>query len=497
MTHLFLSIRTMFTVPLFLSLLAAFPRQEAAPQPEFPKGEIIEKVVCQADGEQSYALYLPSSYDKGRAWPIIYCFDPRANGKNPVACFRAAAETFGYVLAGSNNSKNGPWEPSQKAIAAMLADTRNRFNINSARIYSAGFSGGAHVALLFPLVLRNPSVAGVIACCNGLPPGISLAGYPKDLAVLAATGWNDFNYWPTQKIGPELEAAGISHHLLVFPGEHQWPPIEAAQQALSWLELQAMKTGRREPDDAWIRARYAEDLERAQKTESAGQTVDAFLAYSDLVADFHSLCDVTEAEGAKERLQKSGKVEKYPEAARAAEKEEYRQFQEIERMVNAIQQSQDVQERRAWERKLRYSVPSSKGDAGETPSISFNPRRASYLAYVEILNAAARDLNAEKSKSAAALYEIATIIRPEAPAAWYNLAYIYAQNGETKKALAALENALADERVDPEAIEKDPDFAPLRKEAAYARIMEEARRRRNAEKKWPARFRFPTPSGLP
>ena len=483
MRHIFHSIRPGLTFPLFLSLLAAFPRQEAGPPQEFPRGEIIEKAVCQADSSQSYALYLPSAYDKGRAWPIIYCFDPRANGRNPVACFREAAETFGYILAGSNNSKNGPWEPTQKAIAAMVADTRSRLSIDVGRIYAAGFSGGAHVALLFPLVLRNPSVAGVIACCNGLPPAISLADYPRDLAVLAATGWNDFNYWPTRKIGPELEAARTSQRLLVFPGEHQWPPAEAARQALSWLELQAMKTGRRERDDAWIRGRYAEDLERARKAESAGRTVDAFLAYSALVADFASLCDVAEAEAAKGMLKKSSQVQKYPEAARAAEEAEGRQYREIEGIVNAILQSQDAQERWACERKLRDLVPSPKGDGGETPSIAFNPRRPLYLAYAEMLKAAGRELNAEKSKSAAALYEIATIIRPEAPAAWYNLAYIYTENGETKRALAALEKVLADGRIDPEEIEKDPDFAPLRKEAAYARIMEKARRQRNAEKK--------------
>jgi predicted esterase len=485
MTRLLQSIRMMFAVPLFLSLLAAFPRQEVAPQPEFPRGKIIEKVVCLADSGQSYALYLPSAYDKGRAWPIIYCFDPRANGKNPVACFREAAETFGYILAGSNNSKNGPWEPSLKAIAAMLADTHGRLRIDNGRIYSAGFSGGAHVALLFPLALRGTPAAGVIACCNGLPPGISPADYPKDLGVLAATGWDDFNYWPTRKIGPDLEAAGISHRLLVFRGEHQWPPADAARQALSWLELQAMKTGRRERDDAWIRERYAEDLERAQKTEAAGRTVDAFLAYSDLVADFRSLCDVAEAEGSKGRLEKSSKVQKYPEEARAAEEAEDRQVQEIERMLNVILKSPDAHESWASERKLRASLPSPKDEAGETSLIVFNPRRPFYLVYAETLNAAARELEAGKIKSAKALYEIATIIRPEPPAAWYNLACIYARNGETKKALAALENALADGRVDPEEVEKDPDFAALRKEAATARIMEEARRRRSAEKKQP------------
>ncbi len=475
--------RMTFTIPLFFSLLAALPRQEAAPRQEFPRGEIIEKVVCQADGEQSYALYLPSAYERGRTWPIIYCFDPRANGKNPVLCFREAAEALGYILAGSNNSKNGPWEPAQKAIAAMLADTRNRLSIDSTRVYSAGFSGGAHVALLMPLVVRDPSMAGVIACCNGLPPGIPLANYPKEVSVLAATGRNDFNYWATRKIGPELGIMGITSRLMVFPGEHQWPPPEAARQALSWLELQAMKTGRRKPDDAWIRGRYAEDLERARKTESAGLTVDAFLAYSDLAADYRALCDVTEAEGAKRRLQESSEVQKYPEAARTAEAAEERQFQGIEQLVNAILQSPNPQERREWERKLRGSLPSPNREAGETSSTAFNPRRPQYLAYAQIMNEASRELGVANTKRAAALYEIATIIRPEGTIAWYNLTCLYNQNGETKKALAALEKALADGRIDPEEIEKDPDFAPLRKEAAYARIIENARRRRNAEKR--------------
>lgn len=473
----------MLAIPLVLSLMTAVAGQEAAPRQEFPRGEIVEKVVCEADGEQSYALYLPSAYDKGREWPIVYCFDPRANGKNPITCFREAAEAFGYILAGSNNSKNGPWEPAQKAIAAMLADTRTRFSVDVTRIYAAGFSGGAHVALLMPLVLRSPSVAGVIACCNGLPPGIALANYPKGVSVLAATGLNDFNYWPARKIGPELEAAGISSRLLVFPGEHQWPPAESARQALAWLELQAMKTGRRKPDEAFVRGRYAEDLERARKTESSGRTVDAFLAYSDLAADFRSLCDTTEAEEAQRRLQESGKVRKYPEAARTAEEAESRQFQEIERMVNAILQSPNVQERREWERKLRDSRPSSKGETGETPSIAVNPLRPRYLAYAEIMNEAAKQLNLKNEKGAGPLWEIATIIRPEGTVAWYNLVCFYNDNGETKKALGALEKALADGRIDPETIEKDPDFAPLRKEAAYARIIEDARLRRKAAEK--------------
>ncbi len=113
---------------------------------EFPKGQIIDKVICAKDKTFSYALYLPSAYSPDKAWPVIVCFDPRAQGRRPLDLLQAAAESHGYIVAGSLDSKNGPLEPSQRAAKAVWADIRERFSIDSERIYAAGFSGGAEVA---------------------------------------------------------------------------------------------------------------------------------------------------------------------------------------------------------------------------------------------------------------------------------------------------------------------------------------------------------------
>jgi len=61
-----------------------------------PKGVVVPKVACALDPDQSYALYLPSGYDSGKPWPILYCFDPGAQGGIPVDSFREGAEKFGY-----------------------------------------------------------------------------------------------------------------------------------------------------------------------------------------------------------------------------------------------------------------------------------------------------------------------------------------------------------------------------------------------------------------
>src|SRR5690348_17102495 len=74
-----------------------------------PKGQLVERIVALNDASQSYALYLPSNYTPDRKWPILYAFDPGAHGRAPVERFKEAAEKYGWIVVGSNNSRNGPW----------------------------------------------------------------------------------------------------------------------------------------------------------------------------------------------------------------------------------------------------------------------------------------------------------------------------------------------------------------------------------------------------
>jgi hypothetical protein len=59
-----------------------------------------------------------------------YAFDPGARGKLPVERFKEAAEKYGWILAGSNNSRNGPLQPSAEAWRALWQDTHDRFAID-------------------------------------------------------------------------------------------------------------------------------------------------------------------------------------------------------------------------------------------------------------------------------------------------------------------------------------------------------------------------------
>ena len=77
--------------------------------PTLPQGEVLAQVACASDANQTYALYVPRSFDPAKKSPVLFCFDPGARGRVPVERFKAAAEKFGWIVAGSNNSRNGPW----------------------------------------------------------------------------------------------------------------------------------------------------------------------------------------------------------------------------------------------------------------------------------------------------------------------------------------------------------------------------------------------------
>ena len=130
-------------LPLLLFCAPTVPANQGSP---LARGQIIEKVACKAEPGFSYALYIPSSYAADRKHPILYAFDPAARGRVPVERYRAAAETYGYLVVGSHDSRNGPGAPINKILSALWTDSHERFAIDDRRVYTTGFSGGARVA---------------------------------------------------------------------------------------------------------------------------------------------------------------------------------------------------------------------------------------------------------------------------------------------------------------------------------------------------------------
>ena len=300
---------------------------------ELPKGRIVAEVQCAANRGQSYALYLPSAYTPERAWPAIFAFDPGARGRVPVERYQEAAERYGYIVAGSNNSRNGPWENSNAAIQAMTADVGGRFRVDPRRVYTAGMSGGARLAL--GLALGSDKIAGVIASSAGFPDARprSSAAFP----IFGTAGSEDFNYCEMRRLDRELTSP---HRVIIFEGGHIWLPAEVAMEAVEWLELQAMKSGRRPRDRDLADRIFAR---RMAGVDAGGNDHKTYLALQQIAADFDGLRDVSELAARAERLGRDKRVRDALKKERAEEEREQREINEI----LAAESGLEVQDRRS------------------------------------------------------------------------------------------------------------------------------------------------------
>ena len=246
---------------------------DAAPRParsqDLVPGRVIESVPCAASPGFSYALYLPAAFEASRPWPALVLFDPGGRGPLAVEAFREAAEAYGWVLAASNDSRNGPLRESVLAAQAMWRDLRARLPVDERRVYASGFSGGSRVASVFPRV-AGLAPAGVIGCGAGLAAGIEPVALGA-AAYFGLAGLRDFNYPEMTALDRAFDAAGLPHRFLYFDGTHAWPDAGSCGRAVGWKELEAMKRGLRPVDREMAAAYLRRELEEAEALEADGR----------------------------------------------------------------------------------------------------------------------------------------------------------------------------------------------------------------------------------
>jgi predicted esterase len=433
---------------------------------ELPRGKLIEKATCYEDRQQSYALYLPSSYDSGRSWPILYCFDPAARGRVPVERFQEAAEHYGWIVVGSNNSRNGPFEVNLNAMDAMWRDTHARFAIDARRIYAAGFSGGARMACR--MGLAGGLVAGVIASGGGFPE----PDLPKSIPFVffGTAGTEDFNGSELKELDRELHTLGARHRVVVVAGGHDWPAPALARDAIEWMELEAMKAGRRAKDDTLVEALFRKAVARAEAAEAAGRVPEAWISCAALAEDFKGLRDVAAYERKAVELGRSKLVKAQ---LRREEEQEQKRQQAVSEVHGYLETLSDPSERQAALAFLRSSIARLRRRADAKEDSPDRRAARQVLGGLSVMaSEQGRDLLARKQYLPAALrLEVAAAIRPDRPQVLYEMACAYAQAGEKNKALAALQRAVEKGFKDAARLKQDPRLEGLRGEARFEELL--------------------------
>ncbi|MHC4914976.1 MAG: TPR end-of-group domain-containing protein [Planctomycetota bacterium] len=445
-----------FAAGLFLAAAASAGRaaEEGGSAPEgkdssLPKGKIIEKVVALHDGEQSYALYLPSGYDPKRKWPILYGFSPGARGRNPVWLFKPAAEKYGWIVVGSNNSRNGPWEPIAKAVEAVLKDTEARLSIDKSRRYTTGFSGGARVG--FHLAARD-KFAGTIPVGGGMGRGQKPPG-KGGLVVYSMCGRRCFNHGELLRLERQLRAAGVRNRMATFDGEHQWAPRDMCGAALRYMELlwQLEKKGAKDESVVAIL-----DLELAD----AGKLLKTKGQY---MRGHERLCELAgfgENESISARLAEVEASEKYKREKALAEK--------VAKIRTEAAEIADADRRfeETVKRYMKFVSDHPESEAAARVKVTLQSTAQQMAMGGAIL------MRRKDYRRAETYLKRARLFAPADKNLAYNLACAQARNGKKEEAIRTLAESVKLGFTDFDHIKKDPDLEPLREDEDFAAILE-------------------------
>jgi predicted esterase len=439
-----------------------------------PRGQTVERIEALDDVSQSYALYLPSNYTPNRKWPVLYAFDPGARGRVPVEHFKEAAEKYGWIVLGSNDSRNGPMSVVVKSWNAMQTDTHQRFAIDDERMYATGFSGGARAAI---------SIAGGCKCLAGVIA--SGAGFPIDLApspqmhfvFFGAAGVDDFNYPELKRLEEPLTKAGITHRVQTFDGRHEWPPVSVAIAAVGWMELHAIKAGKRPRDDGFINAMWQQLLSDARTLEESKKYNEAYQLYLDLSESFKGLRDVAEIETKVNQLAGSREVK----AAIREEQAQIKKQRELESRLNtliasrdggaSVNQSEDGFDPGNLLPKILNDLR-KQSKASEDSTQRRIARRVLDGLFIGLIEQGISLLQTEKNYSESIKpLKLATEVNPDRPGAFFYLAWAYAANRDKKKSLQALNTAVEKGFADAATITANKAFDFLRSDPEYQQIM--------------------------
>jgi len=434
-------------------------------------GVAVPSLSCEAEPQWSYALYLPSNYDPERAWPLILVFDPGGNGLHPVEIVEAAAERYGYIVAGSNDSRNYmSWEFQFAAAAAVWRDVAGRFSIDSKRVYTAGFSGGARMAT--EVALKTGAVAGVFAVGGAFRERKAI-DEPIPFVFVGGSGTRDMNHREMQEMHARLVERELPTRHLTYEAPHQWAPEKAFMAAVEWFEIQAIRRELRPRDPAHLSALYDAAIRAVRRFEELDDPYATLAEYEQLARDFEGLVDLADARIAIERLRADPAVEsakkKHQRWIRREERERSRLATQMRKMEA---DAGDAARRPSDLRTLRRMLDGISKDEGSSDKARSDTaaRLEAFVTTVGYEWAVIAAQNGEYER-AALFYEIALQAAPESVRLRVWLAGLYVRQGRHDRAIETLSEAIELGYSDAEQLRTDANFEPLHEDPRFVALL--------------------------
>jgi tetratricopeptide (TPR) repeat protein len=256
-----------------------------------------------------------------------------------------------------------------------------------------------------------------------------------------------------------------------------WAPKELLTRGVAWMEIEAMKAGRRATDETLVEDLWKQETESARRLEASKKTNDAYDAYRALVVDFRSLRETKEFEAKLAQLKETAEVKQ----GLREERDQIRRQQELTGQLIAFQERRkDVETRAVAFGEFKRVLGDLRKKSRETvDSIERRIARRTLHDVFAFYHEGAENLMKRRRDYPIAIsnLEIASEIAENSSQVVYELATAYALNGEKKKALDALRRAVERGFKDIALMNSNPALEAVRKESEYQKILESISRK--------------------
>ena len=274
----------------------------------------------------------------------------------------------------------------------------------------------------------------------------------------------------------KLESMHAPHRFESYDGPHSWGPESICAEAIDWMEIQAMKKGLRQKDDAMLNEVFSRRQDLARSLEAAGDPYSALLVYRSLERDLAGLRDVAPVSARVAELEKS-------KAVRAAIAQQQsaaaRQTAYEARLSTFLRNFHAAEEPPPLSSSLTYlqiAPLKRRASDGGDPLGSEAAKRLIEMVFVQVAFYEPRQFMEQSDpERALAMLQLALEIKPSDPRVLLGQARAYARAGRKDKAIDALRRAVDAGVTDPDLIAGDEDLEPLKGEAGYREILQRLR----------------------
>jgi tetratricopeptide (TPR) repeat protein len=433
------------------------------------KGIIIDTVLCSGNSAGSYSLFLPENYRESIGWPVLFIFDPGARGKFALEKFVPAAKKFGYILAASNNVRNGNFSKMLDDAESMYDDVIKRFNIDRKRIFTAGFSGGSRLAAGFSM--NNKEISGVIGCGAGMPNSDFYGpARMSHLIYFGIVGNKDMNYIEMTDLSHLLTDSGILSYFLVFNGGHEWPSQKNLEFAVGWLELQLMNKGIIPERKDFINDFSLQMMLPARQSEADSDIVSSEKYYSYAARDLRNSTFLPDILSSLKKMEKSDSYKKSLKESEKNYRKELLKREDYQKAFADIVSNQELTDSifNWWKIEIHSLNSKIRGKRNSDSLMACRLLNMLTIASIEYGN---NLMSARNYRSAAGFFNVWTICEPDSKNSWYNLARAYSLDEQNDKAVNALDKSVRNGFKSKEAIYKDPAFKLILNDKRFTKLM--------------------------